>query len=48
MMEVKKWKEMEEARLRKTKAACFFSCMEDRSKDKHIHKNKYGHIQTQM
>jgi hypothetical protein len=24
MMEVKKWKEMEEARLRKTKAACFF------------------------
>jgi hypothetical protein len=28
--------------IRDTKAACFLSYMEDRSKDKHIHKNKQG------
>jgi hypothetical protein len=35
-------------RLRKTKATCFPSYVEDRSKDKHVHKNKNDHIQTQM
>jgi hypothetical protein len=34
-------------RIRNTKDACFLSYLEDRSKDKHIHKNKYDHIQTQ-
>jgi hypothetical protein len=34
--------------IRDTKAACFLSYMEDRSKDKHIHKNKHDYIQTQI
>jgi hypothetical protein len=38
----------EEARIRITKAKCFPSYMQDRSKDKHIYKNKHNHIQTQM
>jgi hypothetical protein len=32
----------------KHKRPCFLSNMEDRSKDKHIHKNKHGHIPTQI
>jgi 23S rRNA maturation mini-RNase III len=36
------------ARLRNTKAACFLSYMEDRSKDEHRHKNKHDHVQTHM
>jgi hypothetical protein len=36
------------ARIRNTKATYFLSHVEDRSKDKQIHKNKHDHIQTQM
>jgi hypothetical protein len=49
-----KWMQMEEimlrklARIRNTKDACFPSCREDRSKDKHIYKTKHDRIQTQM
>jgi hypothetical protein len=39
---------MKSARIRYTKAACFLSYVEGRSKDKHINKNKHDHIQTQM
>jgi hypothetical protein len=47
-----KWMQLEdimlsEVRLRNTKFACFFSYVKDRSKDKHIHKNKHDHVQTQ-
>jgi hypothetical protein len=31
-----------------TKYACFLSYVEDRSKDKPIHKTKHGHVQTQL
>jgi hypothetical protein len=31
-----------------TQGTCFLSYVEDRSKDKHIHKNYHDHIQTQM
>jgi hypothetical protein len=30
------------------KDACFLSYVEDRSKDKHVHKSKHDHIQTQL
>jgi hypothetical protein len=30
---------------RKIKATCFLSYVEDRSKDKHVHKNKHDHTQ---
>jgi hypothetical protein len=36
------------ASIRNTKDACFLSYVEDTSNDKHIHKNKHDHIQTQM
>jgi hypothetical protein len=34
--------------LKNTMATYFLSYMEDTFKDKHIHKNKHDHIQTQM
>jgi hypothetical protein len=37
---------MKLARIRNTKDECFLSYVEDRCKDKHIHKNKHDHIQT--
>jgi hypothetical protein len=49
-----KWMYLEDIMLsevsqdQKHKAMCFLSHQEDRSKDKHIHKNKHDHIQTQM
>jgi hypothetical protein len=48
-----KWMQLEDimlrlARLRNTQVECFLSYMEDRSKDKHIYKNKHDHIQTHM
>jgi hypothetical protein len=49
-----KWIQLEEimlsevSRIRNTKDTYFPSHGEDRSKDKHIHKTKYDHIQTQM
>jgi hypothetical protein len=36
------------ARIRNIKDACFLSYVEDRSKDKHIHKNKHDHKYTQL
>jgi hypothetical protein len=49
-----KWMQLEDIMLsevsqdQKHKATCFLSYMDDRSKDKQIHKNKHDHIQTQM
>jgi hypothetical protein len=48
-----KWMQLEDIMLsevsytQKHKVCMFLSYMEDRSKDKHIHKNKHDHIQTQ-
>jgi hypothetical protein len=36
------------ARIRNEKDACFPSYGEEGSKDKHVHKAKHEHIQTQM
>jgi hypothetical protein len=36
------------ARIRNTKDTCFLSYIVDRTKDKHIYKNKHDHIQTQL
>jgi hypothetical protein len=36
------------ARIKSTKDTCFLSYMENRSKNKQIHKNKYDYIQTQL
>jgi hypothetical protein len=49
-----KWIQLEDIVLRgvsqaqKDKGSCFLSFMEDRSKDKHIHKIKHDQTQTQM
>jgi hypothetical protein len=49
-----KWMQLENitlselSRIRNTKATSFLSYVEERSKDKHIHKNKHDHIQTQV
>jgi hypothetical protein len=48
-----KWMQLEgimlsEVRIRNTKAAYFLSHMENKSKDKHIYKNKHDHLQTQV
>jgi hypothetical protein len=49
-----KWIQLEDIILsevsqdQKHKDACFLSYVEDRSKNKHIHKKKYVHIQTQL
>jgi hypothetical protein len=49
-----KWVQMEDIMLnevsqdQKHKDTCFLSYVEDRSKDKHIHKNKHEHIQTHL
>jgi hypothetical protein len=39
---------VKKARKGNTKSPCFLSYVEDKSKDKHIHKNKLDHIQTQV
>jgi hypothetical protein len=39
---------MKLARIRNTKDAYFLSYVKDRPKDKHMHRNKHDHIQTQM
>jgi hypothetical protein len=33
---------------RNSKVTCFLSYLEDRSKDKHIHKNKHDHINSDV
>jgi hypothetical protein len=38
----------EVSQIRNTKAASFLSNVEDRSKDKNVHKNKHDHTQTQI
>jgi hypothetical protein len=49
-----KWMQLEDIMLsevsqdQKHKGHMFLSYMEDRSKDKHIYKNRHDHIQTQM
>jgi hypothetical protein len=50
-----KWMQLEDIMLSKVsqdqkhkRQHVFFSYMEGRSKDKHIHKSKHDHIQTQM
>jgi hypothetical protein len=49
-----KWVQLEDIMLSEViqdqnhKRCIFFSCVKNRCKDKHIHKNKHDHIQTQL